>query len=167
MTRFRTDRIAADVPHFDSPSLFAAILDDVKGGRFSIAPVAAQVTTKQFYWPETNVLITRFLSTEGVGQIEDFMPVGVAGPDLFHQLIRRIKVVRGRMTFRLECHDAAKGTDGLDGTEGTFNMCSFWLVEALTRAGRLDPRKLDEAQLLSETDARLCQPFGPLRRGDG
>ena len=47
-------------------------------------------------------------------------------------------------------YDAAKGTDGLDGTEGTFNMCSFWLVEALTRAGRIDRRKMDEAQLLFE-----------------
>ena len=47
-------------------------------------------------------------------------------------------------------YDAAKGTDGLDGTEGTFNMCSFWLVEALTRAGRIDRRTMDEAQLLFE-----------------
>ena len=47
-------------------------------------------------------------------------------------------------------YDAATGMDGLTGTEGTFNMCSFWLVEALTRAGRTDRRKLDEAQLLFE-----------------
>ncbi len=94
-------------PHFDSPSVFAAILDDVKGGRFSIAPCMTQTTTKQFYWPDTNVLVTRFLSSEGVGEIEDFMPVGTdTGPDLFHQLIRRIKVVRGQVTFRLECHPA-------------------------------------------------------------
>ncbi len=93
-------------PHFDSPSIFAAILDDAKGGRFSIVPKTARFTTKQFYWPETNVLITRFLSSEGVGEIEDFMPVGVTGPDLYHQLIRRIKVVRGQMTFCLSCHPA-------------------------------------------------------------
>lgn len=93
-------------PHFDSPSVFAAILDDKKGGRFSIAPVGNEVTTKQFYWPDTNVLITRFLSSQGVGEIEDFMPVGGTGPDLFHQLIRRVKVVRGRMTFRLHCDPA-------------------------------------------------------------
>lgn len=93
-------------PHFDSPSVFAAILDDAKGGRFSIAPKAARFTIKQFYWPETNVLITRFLSSEGVGEIEDFMPVGVEGPALYHQLIRRVKVVRGKMTFCLTCHPA-------------------------------------------------------------
>ncbi|MDR4481533.1 MAG: glycoside hydrolase family 15 protein [Nitrospira sp.] len=94
-------------PHFDSPSVFAAILDDKKGGRFSIAPCQTQTTTKQFYWPDTNVLVTRFLSREGVGEIEDFMPVSThTGPDLVHQLVRRVKVVRGQVTFRLECRPA-------------------------------------------------------------
>jgi len=40
--------------------------------------------------------------------------------------------------------------DGLPGEEGTFNMCSFWLVEALTRAGQADAEKLDQARLLFE-----------------
>jgi GH15 family glucan-1,4-alpha-glucosidase len=47
-------------------------------------------------------------------------------------------------------YDTATGTDGLHGTEGTFNMCTFWLVEALTRAGRIDRKKVYEAQLLFE-----------------
>jgi GH15 family glucan-1,4-alpha-glucosidase len=42
------------------------------------------------------------------------------------------------------------GVDGLPGEEGTFNMCSFWLVEALTRAGQVVPEKLDQARLLFE-----------------
>ena len=63
-------------PHFDSPSVFAAILDDKKGGRFKIAPAAGGVTNKQIYWPETNVLVTRFLSADGVGEVIDFMVVG-------------------------------------------------------------------------------------------
>ncbi len=50
------------VPHFDSPSVFAAILDDRKGGRFRIAPIDDDASCKQFYWPETNVLVTRFLA---------------------------------------------------------------------------------------------------------
>lgn len=45
-------------------------------------------------------------------------------------------------------YDADKPGDGIGGAEGTFNMCSFWLVEALTRAGRIDPGKLTEARLL-------------------
>ena len=94
-------------PHFDSPSVFGAILDDVKGGRFSIAPLADDVKSKQVYWPDTNVLITRFYAEDGVAQIEDFMPAGTGSGSEWHdQLVRRVKVVRGRVQFRLECHPA-------------------------------------------------------------
>ena len=64
-------------PRFDSPSVFGALLDDQKGGRFRIAPKSKGATCKQLYWPESNVLITRFLSPDGVGEITDFMPVGL------------------------------------------------------------------------------------------
>ena len=67
------------LPHFDSPSVFAAILDDQKGGRFRIAPAGDDFRNKQFYWPDTNILITRFLHADGIGEIEDYMPVGGAG----------------------------------------------------------------------------------------
>ncbi len=93
------------LPHFDSPSIFAAVLDDRKGGRFRIAPTGTDFRHKQFYWPETPVLITRFLHEDGVGEIEDYMPVGGAGavPD---ELIRRVRVVRGTVSFQLECRPA-------------------------------------------------------------
>src|SRR6201997_809166 len=93
------------LPHFDSPSVFAAILDDHKGGRFRIAPAGEDFRRKQFYWPDTAVLITRFLHNDGVGEIEDYMPVGGAGaaPE---ELIRRVRVVHGKMPFRLECRPA-------------------------------------------------------------
>jgi GH15 family glucan-1,4-alpha-glucosidase len=90
------------LPHFDSPSIFAAILDDRKGGRFRIAPVEGDIRHKQFYWPGTNILITRFLHGDGVGEVEDYMPVGGAGP-VPNELIRRVRVVRGAMSFHLEC----------------------------------------------------------------
>lgn len=94
-------------PHFDSPSVFAAILDDKKGGHFKIAPIAENVTHKQFYWPETNVLVTRFLSPDGVGEITDYMPVAGSRAGVGqHQLIRRVSVVRGAMAFRMECYPA-------------------------------------------------------------
>ena len=94
-------------PHVDSPSVFAAILDDGKGGRFRICPTRDDSQYKQFYWPDTNVLITRFLTPDGVGQITDFMPVGLAADDpRRHQLVRWIQVVRGSMEFRLECQPA-------------------------------------------------------------
>lgn len=91
-------------PHFDSPSVFAAILDDKKGGHFKIAPTVERITPKQFYWPETNVLVTRFLSPDGVGEITDFMPIGDTEKGIgHHQLIRRVSVLRGGMAFRMEC----------------------------------------------------------------
>lgn len=94
-------------PRFDSPSVFAALLDDQKGGRFKIAPATDGVASKQFYWPDTNVLITRFLSPDGVGEVADFMPVDEPYPwHGEHQLVRRVTVVRGTMRFQLECHPA-------------------------------------------------------------
>src|SRR5215469_5426670 len=65
------------LPRFDSPSVFGAILDAEKGGRFRIAPAAAgELRHKQYYWPETNILITRFLHPDGIAEVEDYMPVG-------------------------------------------------------------------------------------------
>jgi GH15 family glucan-1,4-alpha-glucosidase len=95
-------------PRFDSPSVFAALLDDEKGGSFSIRPLEDRVIYKQLYWPDTNVLLTRFLSPDGVGEIEDFMPVGraarLAGCE--DEIVRRVKVVRGSLTFEVSCEPA-------------------------------------------------------------
>lgn len=94
-------------PHFDSPSVFAAILDDKKGGHFKIEPACACVTHKQLYWPDTNVLITRFLSPDGVGEIVDYMPIAMkAKGHGQHQLVRRVSVIRGSMAFSMECFPA-------------------------------------------------------------
>jgi len=96
------------IPHFDSPSVFSAILDDQKGGRFRIAPTDNNVTYKQFYWPDTNVLITRFLAPHGAAELTDFMPIEMTGPDgrHSHQLIRRLTAVRGTIEFVMECRPA-------------------------------------------------------------
>jgi GH15 family glucan-1,4-alpha-glucosidase len=50
--------------------------------------------------------------------------------------------------------------DGLSGSEGTFNLCTFWLVEALTRAGRQDPQRLDKARLMFEEMLSYANPLG-------
>src|SRR5690606_37929107 len=87
-------------PSFDSPSVFAAILDAERGGCFELA-AAVPARTKQFYFPDTNVLITRFFTEEGVGEVQDFMPVpGAADREGRHRLIRRVLCVRGSMPFR-------------------------------------------------------------------
>ncbi|MET8948198.1 glycoside hydrolase family 15 protein [Streptomyces sp. NPDC004542] len=85
---------------FDQPSVFAAILDPERGGAFELA-AAAPARTKQFYFPDTNVLITRFFTEEGVGEIQDFMPVtGDTAEAGRHRLIRRVLCVRGTVPFR-------------------------------------------------------------------
>jgi GH15 family glucan-1,4-alpha-glucosidase len=89
------------LPHFDSPSVFAALLDAERGGRFAVHPILDGVRQKQLYLPDTNVLLTRFLSHDGVAEISDFMPVHPAPAP--SRIVRRVKTVRGTVTFRLRC----------------------------------------------------------------
>jgi hypothetical protein len=90
------------LPHFDSPSIFAAILDEHKGGFFKIASLY-EAQHKQMYLPDSNVLVTRFLSPEGVGEVVDFMPVqDPSHSKKTHQIVRVVRAVR----FRLECQPA-------------------------------------------------------------
>jgi GH15 family glucan-1,4-alpha-glucosidase len=105
-------------PKHDSPSVFAEILDDEKGGYFRIYPLEQvlhspdhfppeRVASKQFYAPGTNVLITRFLTSYGMGKVTDLMPVGLTETQLgYHSLIRQVRVERGALTFRAECYPA-------------------------------------------------------------
>jgi GH15 family glucan-1,4-alpha-glucosidase len=87
-------------PSFDAPSVFAAILDADRGGSFELA-ASVPARTKQFYFPDTNVLITRFFTEDGVGEVQDFMPVtGDPGEAGRHRLIRRVVCVRGWVPFR-------------------------------------------------------------------
>jgi GH15 family glucan-1,4-alpha-glucosidase len=90
-------------PRFDAPSVFGALLDARRGGRYRIAPITRDWASKQLYFPDTNVLITRFLSPEGVGEVQDFMPIArTAERAARHRLIRRVTVIRGQMRFRVE-----------------------------------------------------------------
>jgi GH15 family glucan-1,4-alpha-glucosidase len=89
-------------PAFDAPSVFGAILDKDDGGFFSLRPAGDGWHSKQLYFPDTNVLITRFFTHGGVGEVQDFMPIEDQ-PDLHrHRLLRRVVVVRGTMEFELE-----------------------------------------------------------------
>ncbi|HWG63142.1 MAG TPA: trehalase-like domain-containing protein, partial [Streptosporangiaceae bacterium] len=78
--------------------MFGSLLDADRGGCFELA-AAVPATTRQFYHPDTNVLITRFSAEDGVGEIQDFMPVAAAEARR-HRLIRRVLCVRGTMPFR-------------------------------------------------------------------
>jgi GH15 family glucan-1,4-alpha-glucosidase len=91
-------------PRFDSPTIFAALLDDQKGGRFQIAPIAPTqggVGRKQLYLPDSNILLSRFVSSEGAAEISDFMPAEETGDP--QALVRRAKTVRGEVRYRLVC----------------------------------------------------------------
>jgi len=89
-------------PRFDSPSVFGAILDAERGGRFRIAPLVEVASRRQTYWPDTNVLVTRFLCPEGMGELIDFMPI--AEPEEGRSaLVRQLRVVRGRLRFGIDC----------------------------------------------------------------
>lgn len=88
-------------PDFDSPTIFAAILDNEKGGRFQLHPVKEQVKYKQLYLPDTNILLTRFLSDDGIAELTDFMPVQALNRG--NELVRRLTAVHGKLTFMLQC----------------------------------------------------------------
>jgi GH15 family glucan-1,4-alpha-glucosidase len=91
---------------FDAPSLFAALLDARKGGHFSITCRTAD-RPRQLYLPDSNILLTRFLGRESVGEVVDFMvpeTSGTAAPR--DVLVRQARAVRGRATFEIACHPA-------------------------------------------------------------
>ncbi|MEU5208930.1 glycoside hydrolase family 15 protein [Streptomyces sp. NPDC020742] len=84
---------------FDAPSVFAAILDADRGGAFELGP-DVPARTKQFYFPDTNILITRFFADNGVGEVQDFMPIVDDSREADrHRLIRRVLCVRGSLPF--------------------------------------------------------------------
>jgi GH15 family glucan-1,4-alpha-glucosidase len=91
-------------PNFDSPTVFAALLDE-EGGTFCIRADLENLRTKQLYLPDTNILLTRFLSDSGVAELTDFMPIlaGKKGEIYAHQIIRMVRVIKGEVRFSLRC----------------------------------------------------------------
>ena len=94
-------------PYFDSPSNFASLLDSERGGRFILSPTFQHRRPKQMYLSNSNILLTRFLSPDGVVEVCDFMPISLeSGRDRVepvHQLIRRANCVRGEVQFQMAC----------------------------------------------------------------
>jgi len=135
-------------PYFDSPSVFGAILDDNKGGRFQISPVADHVRSKQSYWPSTNILVTRFAHADGIAELEDFMPVGASSDSSsLGSVYRRIRCVRGVMRISLLCrpafdygraaHEASVGAGGaiFNSKKSSLALCSETPLEPDGRGG--------------------------------
>jgi len=109
------------LPEFDSPSVFASLLDDRCGVRFQLAPLLEGAREKQLYLPDTCILLTRFLATGGVAEVSDFMPIESTRGG--HRVVRRAKTVRGEVRFRMVCqprfdyarakHTVERTTDGM------------------------------------------------------
>ena len=138
-------------PHFDSPSVFGAILDDKKGGHFKIEPKLKNPILKQFYWPDTNVLVTRFLSSEGVAEILDFMSVGVASHKYgFRHVVRHVQAVKGEMKFNMECFPSFNYGRDTHKTEIVDNGAIFYSPLLNVGLGTSVPLRINERGVTGE-----------------
>ncbi|MGN9802870.1 glycoside hydrolase family 15 protein [Micromonospora sp. L32] len=153
-------------PRFDSPSIFAGLLDRQRGGYLRISPDGVDYLSKQLYLPGTPILITRFISADGVGEIIDFMPVTGEQVTDQHRLVRMVNMVRGSMRFRIECrprfnygrdrHDLELQSDGV-----AFHSSSMTLtVNPVRPVGRL----VHEADVHASGGDLLM--FATFRQGD-
>ena len=121
-------------PRFDSPSVFGALLDAERGGHWLVNPVCEVVTRHQYYFPDTNILITRFLTEDGIVEVQDYMPIlRPHDPDHRQRLVRRVVNVRGHMTMRVHVEPrpdygrAVPGTGG-DGRRVVFETADLRLA---------------------------------------
>ena len=109
------------LPRFDSPSLFASLIDADHGGYCQIRPATDDYTSRQLYLPDTAILVTRFMSEEGVAELIDFMPVSDEDSSSErHRLVRIVRVLRGQMSLTfdlLPAFDYARREHSLEVTE--------------------------------------------------
>ena len=161
-------------PRFDSPSVFAAILDADRGGHFRISPDCDGFSSKQLYLPDTNVLITRFLMPEGVAEVQDFMPPARIGERAHrHRIIRRVLAVRGKMHFLVDItprfdyarihHQAALTPHGAlfcspDLQVSVSAPCPLKIVDGTDVRARFDVRAGESATFVLERIARGEMP---------
>ena len=146
-------------PRFDSPSIFGALLDHDRGGHLRTRPTADTFTQQQLYYPDTAILVTRFLTEAGVGEVVDFMPVAsTTVASNRHQLVRMVRCVRGEMTFALdiaprfdygrEPHETHVSEDGIV-FQGARSAMSLSIVR------EPDDARLARVQRVSEQDLNL------------
>jgi GH15 family glucan-1,4-alpha-glucosidase len=100
-------------PRFDSPSVFASLLDHDNGGHFRIGPEGDDYVTRQLYFPDTAILITRFMTPDGVGEVIDFTPVhDPQRASDRHRLVRAVRCGRGQLRSVFECAPVRLRTAG-------------------------------------------------------
>jgi GH15 family glucan-1,4-alpha-glucosidase len=156
-------------PRFDSPSMFASLLDHRKGGHYRVRPVTRSMTSKQLYFPDTAVLITRFMTEEGVGEVLDFMPA-IAGTvaTTRHRIVRMVRCVRGQMTFDLDIaprFDYGRATHEVQLTEygGVFRSPDQAVTVHLVREPGDERRAHVEVDAQGDVHARVTLNAGEVR----
>jgi GH15 family glucan-1,4-alpha-glucosidase len=145
-------------PEFDSPTIFAALLDHEKGGKFSISPVLDNVRHKQLYLPDSCILLTRFLSSDGVAELSDFMPV----EERFHahDLVRRVKTVRGELPYRMICaprFDYGRADHTVEVADGQVIFASRGADKTVIRLRTCVPLKIVDGAAVAEFTLRAGQ----------
>ena len=158
-------------PDFDSPTIFAALLDDRKGGRFEIRPQLTNARVRQMYLPDTNILVTRFLAETGVAELTDYMPIDNDGAEP-NEIVRKVAVIRGNVRIEMGCQPrfsyAACGHRlELSGSCATFSPLSgdcppMWL-HSTVGLGRRDNDAMADFSLQSGQTATFL--FGRIRPG--
>lgn len=139
------------LPEFDSPTIFAALLDDEKGGRFQVHPVLTEARRRQMYLPDTNVVTTKFLSRDGFAEVSDYMAVGEKRPS--HALVRRAKTVRGDVKFEMVCaprFDYARASHRVEQRDGEVLFFSEGPDQTVLRLRTPFPVRIENGAALAE-----------------
>jgi GH15 family glucan-1,4-alpha-glucosidase len=142
-------------PRFDSPTVFAARLDDARGGRFQIAPAFASGRQRQLYLPDTNVLVTRALSEEGVAEVTDCMPI--EEEDHPHAIVRHVRTVRGDVRFRMRCEprfDYGRASHVVEVNEGEVLFVSTGADGTALRLRTPVPVRIEDGAAVAEFQLR-------------
>jgi GH15 family glucan-1,4-alpha-glucosidase len=156
-------------PNFDSPTVFAALLDREKGGRFHLEPQLTNMRVRQLYLPDTNILLTRFLAEEGVAELTDYMPIGSIREQP-NEIIRTVSVIRGNVHFTMRCEPrfdyarSAHRTEVSDQCAMFFpanNSCPPMALYSTVALGQHDQDVISDFSLQSGTTATFV--FGGLR----
>jgi GH15 family glucan-1,4-alpha-glucosidase len=120
-------------PDFDSPTVFASLLDDKQGGRFQIEPQLTDMRVRQLYLPDTNILVTRFLAQEGVAELTDFMPIESEAQQP-NEIVRMVTVIRGTVAFAMSCQPRFRYAMSTHRTELGERSAMFFPADAVCPA---------------------------------
>ena len=146
------------LPDFDSPSVFAAILDKEKGGFFQITPENPEPICRQIYLPDTNILFTRFFDSQGISEISDIMPITENFPS--GTLLRRVKAVKGHVKMRMKCaprFDYARASHRVEKNENGYFFSSQGKDKKILRLYAELPLREENGDLITEFEIGVGQ----------